>query len=158
MFLKSVLRHLNANISHNSYGNTNFIIIIILFMLKKGPLCRHYPRGSNPNPSCEPKYRANIIHQFIFVFFIYFFYHFSCRKVQFTVLSLKFGALIKNSNLSQFLALQRTVYNFNLVNKRIHNGIIKSEKWLKGNNRIQNCIKEFLRKLNNSIGEWHTEI
>ena len=98
-------------------------------MLKKGPLCRHYPRGSNPNPSCEPKYRANKIHQFIFVFCIYFFYHFSCRKVQFTVLSLKFGALIKNSNLSQFLALQRTVYNFNLLNKRIHNSIIKSEKW-----------------------------
>ena len=36
--------------------------------------------------------RANImIHHFIFVFFLYFFYHSSCRKDQFTVLSLKFG-------------------------------------------------------------------
>ena len=40
---------------------------------------------------CEPKYRANIIHHFIFVFFLYFFNHSSCRKDQFTVLSLKFG-------------------------------------------------------------------
>ena len=36
-------------------------------------------------------YFANIIHYFIFVFFLYFFYHFSFRKDQFTVLSLKFG-------------------------------------------------------------------
>ena len=36
--------------------------------------------------------RANImIHHFIFVFFLYFFYHSFCRKDQFTVLSLKFG-------------------------------------------------------------------
>ena len=36
--------------------------------------------------------RANImIHHFIFVFFLYFFYHSSCRKDQFIVLSLKFG-------------------------------------------------------------------
>ena len=41
---------------------------------------------------CKPKYRANIIHHFIFVFFLYFFYHSSCRKDQFTVLSLKFEA------------------------------------------------------------------
>ena len=40
---------------------------------------------------CKPKYRANIIHHFIFVLFLYFFYHSSCRKDQFTVLSLKFG-------------------------------------------------------------------
>ena len=31
-----------------------------------------------------------IIHNCIFVFFIYFFYHSSCRKDQFTVLNLKF--------------------------------------------------------------------
>ena len=40
---------------------------------------------------CKPKYRANIIHHFIFVFFRYFFYHSSCRKDQIIVLSLKFG-------------------------------------------------------------------
>ena len=39
----------------------------------------------------KPKYRANIIHYFIFVFFLYFFHHCSCRKDQFTVLILKFG-------------------------------------------------------------------
>ena len=32
------------------------------------------------------------IHRFIFVFFLYFFYNSSCRKDQFTVLSLKFGS------------------------------------------------------------------
>ena len=37
---------------------------------------------------CKPNYRANIIHHFIFVFFLYFFCHSSCRKDQFTVLSL----------------------------------------------------------------------
>ena len=37
------------------------------------------------------KYRANTIHHFIFGFFRYFFYHSSCHKDQFTVLSLKFG-------------------------------------------------------------------
>ena len=33
---------------------------------------------------CKPKYRANIIHHFIFILFIYFFYHSdsSCRKDQ----------------------------------------------------------------------------
>ena len=41
----------------------------------------------------KPKYRANTIHHFIFVFFLYFFYHSSCHKDQFTVLSLKFGIL-----------------------------------------------------------------
>ena len=40
---------------------------------------------------CKPKYRADIIYHFIFNFFLYFFYHSSCRKDQFTVLSLKFG-------------------------------------------------------------------
>jgi len=40
---------------------------------------------------CKPKYRANIIHHFIFVSFRYFFYHSSCCKDQITVLSLKFG-------------------------------------------------------------------
>ena len=39
---------------------------------------------------CKPKYRANIIHHFIFVFFLYFSKHSSCRKDQFTVLILKF--------------------------------------------------------------------
>ena len=33
---------------------------------------------------CKPKYRANIIHHFIFVFFLCFFHHSSCRKDQFT--------------------------------------------------------------------------
>ena len=32
-----------------------------------------------------------IIHHLIFVFFLYFFYHSSCRKDQFTVSNLKFG-------------------------------------------------------------------
>ena len=41
---------------------------------------------------CKPKYRANIIHHFIFVFFLYIFYHSSCCKDQFTVLNLKFGS------------------------------------------------------------------
>ena len=40
---------------------------------------------------CKPKYRANFIHYFIYVLFIYFFFHSACRKDQFTVLSLKFG-------------------------------------------------------------------
>ena len=40
---------------------------------------------------CKPKYRANIIHHFIFVLFLYLFYHSFCHKDQFTVLSLKFG-------------------------------------------------------------------
>ena len=39
---------------------------------------------------CKLKYRANIIHHFIFVFFIYFFYHSSCRKDQFNVLNSRF--------------------------------------------------------------------
>ena len=37
-----------------------------------------------------PKER-HVIQHFIFVFFIYFLYHSSCRKDQFTVLNLKFG-------------------------------------------------------------------
>ena len=40
---------------------------------------------------CKPKYRANIINNFIFVFFVYFLHYSSCRKDQFTVLILKFG-------------------------------------------------------------------
>ena len=40
---------------------------------------------------CKPKYRANITHHFIFVFFVYFSYHSSCPKDQFNVLNLKFG-------------------------------------------------------------------
>ena len=44
---------------------------------------------------CKPKYRANIIHHFIFVFFLYFFYHSSCRKKdQFPVSSFKFGTQV----------------------------------------------------------------
>ena len=39
---------------------------------------------------CKQKYRANIIHHFIFVLFHYFFYHSSRPKDQFTILSLKF--------------------------------------------------------------------
>ena len=38
---------------------------------------------------CKPKYQANIIHHFSFVLFRYFFSLSSCRKDQFTVLSLK---------------------------------------------------------------------
>ena len=44
----------------------------------------------------------NIIHHFIFVFFIYFFYHSSCRKDQFTVLSLKFGSIVLDYEQSLF--------------------------------------------------------
>ena len=44
---------------------------------------------------CKQKYRANIIHHFIFVFFRYFFHCSSCRKDQFTVLILKIGTLKK---------------------------------------------------------------
>ena len=40
---------------------------------------------------CKPKYRANIIHYFISVFFLNVFHHSSCRKDQFTILVLKFG-------------------------------------------------------------------
>ena len=40
---------------------------------------------------CKPKYRANIINNLIFVFFLYFLHYSSCRKDQFTVLILKFG-------------------------------------------------------------------
>ena len=41
----------------------------------------------------KPKYRASIVHHFVFVYFFYFyfFYHSSCRKDYFTVLILKFG-------------------------------------------------------------------
>ena len=39
----------------------------------------------------QTKYRANIIRQFIFVFCLYFFYHSSCPKDQFTVFISKFG-------------------------------------------------------------------
>ena len=46
------------------------------------------------------KYRANIIHHFIFVFFLYFSYHSSCRKDQFTALILKFGTT--NETVSDF--------------------------------------------------------
>ena len=41
---------------------------------------------------CKPKYRTNIIHYFISVFFLNFFHHPSCLKDQFTVLILKFGS------------------------------------------------------------------
>ena len=44
----------------------------------------------------------NIIHHFIFVFFLYFFYHSSCRKDQFTVLSLKFGSIVLDYEQSLF--------------------------------------------------------
>ena len=40
--------------------------------------------------------RPNIFHHFIFVFFISFSYHSSCRKDHFTVLSIKFGANSSN--------------------------------------------------------------
>ena len=47
---------------------------------------------------CKPKYRANIIHHFIFVFFVLFFcffsYHSFCRKDQFTVFILALKILL----------------------------------------------------------------
>ena len=48
---------------------------------------------------CKLKYRANIIHRYIFVFFLYFFYHSSCRKDQFNVL--------KNKNLANHIIVSR---------------------------------------------------
>ena len=63
------------------------------------------PRSYKPNfCSCEKKVskkkikgsdpvQAWIFYHFIFVLFLYFFYHSSCRKDQFTVLSLKFSDL-----------------------------------------------------------------
>ena len=42
------------------------------------------------------------INHFIFVFFLYFFYHSSCRKDQFTVLSLKFGSIVLDYEQSLF--------------------------------------------------------
>ena len=54
--------------------------------------CIHFSfRAPVEGLCCKPKYRANFIHHFIFVPFLYFFYHSSCSKDQFTVLSLKFG-------------------------------------------------------------------
>ena len=53
------------------------------------------------------KYRANIIHHFICVFCIYFFYHSSCRKDQFTGLSLKFGT--QDFTDSGLLRIRRTL-------------------------------------------------
>ena len=50
-----------------------------------------------------PKYRANIIHHFISVFFLYFSYHSSCRKDQFTALILKFGTT--NETVLEMLSL-----------------------------------------------------
>ena len=45
--------------------------------------------------SCrKPKYLENIIHHFIFVFFLDFFYHSSCRNDQFTVLN--FNSTVKH--------------------------------------------------------------
>ena len=41
--------------------------------------------------SSGPYKKLNLKHHFIFVFFIYFFYHSSCRKDHFTVFNLKFG-------------------------------------------------------------------
>ena len=47
---------------------------------------------------CKPKYGANIIHHFIFVFFLYFSYHSFCRNDQFTALILKFSMTRMNED------------------------------------------------------------
>ena len=56
-----------------------------LLQLRKESLKKKI-KGSNP-------VQAWIFYHFIFVLFLYFFYHSSCRKDQFTVLSLKFSDL-----------------------------------------------------------------
>ena len=61
---------------------------------------------------CKQKYRANVIHHFIFVFFIYFFYHSSCRKDQLTVLNLKFGT--QDFTDSGLLKIRRTLTGLSL--------------------------------------------
>ena len=53
----------------------------------------------------------NIIQHFIFVFFLYFFYHFSCLKDQFTVLSLKF---IKRESTVNIIPVQKNVLSIAL--------------------------------------------
>ena len=52
-------------------------------------ICIHFSfRAPVEGLCCKPKYLANFIHHFIFVLFLYFFYHSSCRKDQ--VYSFKF--------------------------------------------------------------------
>ena len=60
-------------------------VIYATFALRKESLKKKV-KGSNP-------VQAWIFYYFIFVLFLYFFYHSFCRKDQFTVLSLKFSDL-----------------------------------------------------------------
>ena len=60
-------------------------VIYATFALRKVSLKKKV-KGSNP-------VQAWIFYYFIFVPFLYFFYHSFCRKDQFTVLSLKFSDL-----------------------------------------------------------------
>ena len=63
----------------------------------------------------------DIIHHFIFVFFIYFFYHFSCRKDQFTVLSLKF---VKRESTVNIIPVQKKRFVYCIANIGIFSHII----------------------------------
>ena len=60
-------------------------VIYATFALRKESLKKKV-KGSNP-------VQAWIFYYFIFVLFLYFFYHSFCRKDQFTVLILKFSDL-----------------------------------------------------------------
>ena len=57
----------------------SFICIYFSFIAPVGGLC------------CKLKYRADNSPLYFCFLFLYFFYHSSCRKDQFTVFSLKFG-------------------------------------------------------------------
>ena len=53
-----------------------------------------------------------MIHRFIFVFFLYFFYHSSCFKDQFTVLISKFGIKFKDFTDSGLLKIRLMTHWF----------------------------------------------
>ena len=76
---------------------------------------------------CKPKNRANIIYHFIVVFFLYFFYHSSCRKDQFTVLSLKYVFTL-HWRTYQTCHFRRTTNYFYLFTVSVHscNNIVPS--------------------------------
>ena len=61
----------------------NYICLIFRFATQT------FNGGYKKRLGCKPKSPANIIHYYIFVFFIYFFYHSSCRKDQFYCFKLK---------------------------------------------------------------------
>ena len=64
----------------------------------------------------------NIIHHFGFVFLLYFFYHSSCRKDQFTVLRLKFGTIALDYEQSLF---------FLSPSSKTRETVKRSSSWLK---------------------------